>query len=415
MKFQSHVLPNGLEIVAETSPHALSSAVGFFVRAGSRDETPELAGVSHFLEHMAFKGTATRTAEDVNRGFDEIGAKYNAYTTEEHTVYHAAVLPEYLPTAIDLLSGLLRPSLREDDFNVEKKVVIEEIGMYADSPVWTAYERAMRRYFSNHPLGNSVLGTVESVEGLTPERMRGYHAERYSPRNVFLAAAGKIDFPQLIDMVAARCEGWTGPDVSRARQAASNADADLVLRRAEFVQQCAFMMAAAPASDHPGRIAAEVLSNILGDETGSRFHWALVETGKVESVDFGYHEYEDQGAYMVSMSCEPALADENLCVIREILAETTEKGVTEQELREAKNKTAARAVLAAERPQNRLFSVGGNWAYRREYRTVDRDLADLEAITLADIDAVLAAYPLTHFTTICLGPRAQFTGLPKGE
>ena len=126
------VLPNGLEVLAECSPHALSSAIGFFVRTGSRDETPELAGVSHFLEHMAFKGSQRRSADDVNREFDDIGAKYNAYTTEEHTVFHAAVLPEYLDRAVDLLADLLRPTLREDDFSMEKKVILEEIGMYAE-------------------------------------------------------------------------------------------------------------------------------------------------------------------------------------------------------------------------------------------------------------------------------------------
>src|SRR3954452_23756789 len=132
MPFHSHVLDNGLQIIGETSPSARSVALGFFVRTGSRDETADGSGVTHFLEHMVFKGTPHRTALDVNRDFDRIGAQYNAFTSEENTVFYAAVLPEYLPHAVDLLADILRPSLRDEDFDMEKKVIIEEIGMYED-------------------------------------------------------------------------------------------------------------------------------------------------------------------------------------------------------------------------------------------------------------------------------------------
>src|SRR5438093_7280853 len=122
LQFHHHVLANGLNLIGEISPSARSVAVGFFVRTGSRDETPEVSGVSHFLEHMVFKGTPRRTALDVNRDFDKIGAQYNAYTSEENTVFYAGILPEYLPDAVDILADILRPSLRQEDFDVEKKV-----------------------------------------------------------------------------------------------------------------------------------------------------------------------------------------------------------------------------------------------------------------------------------------------------
>src|SRR5256885_2890839 len=142
MPFHHPVLPNGLTIIGETSPSARSAAVGFFVRTGSRDETPEVSGVSHFLEHMVFKGTPNRTALDVNQDFDRIGAHYNAFTSEENTVFYAAILPEYLPEAVDILADILRPSLRGEDFELEKKVIIEEIGMYEDQPMWAAHDPA---------------------------------------------------------------------------------------------------------------------------------------------------------------------------------------------------------------------------------------------------------------------------------
>src|SRR5215212_10153508 len=171
MSFQMHKLANGLTVLGEHSPSARSVALGFFVRTGSRDETPEVSGVSHFLEHMAFKGSERRTAFDVNRDFDKIGADYNAFTSEENTVYHAAVLPEYLSEAMDVLSDLLRPTLRQEHFEMEKKVIINEIGRYEDQPMWSAYDNAKKVYFAEHRLGNTILGTPESITALKRDQM----------------------------------------------------------------------------------------------------------------------------------------------------------------------------------------------------------------------------------------------------
>jgi len=141
VQFRNHTLANGLEVVAEVNPQAYSAAVGFFVKAGSRDETDEISGVSHFLEHMAFKGTLQRTAEQVNRDLDEISPHSNAYTSEEQTVYYMAMLPEYLDRSLNVLADMMRPSLREDDFNVEKDVIINEIHKYEDQPPFGAHEK----------------------------------------------------------------------------------------------------------------------------------------------------------------------------------------------------------------------------------------------------------------------------------
>src|SRR5262252_7345394 len=189
MSFHKHVLPNGLTIIGEISPSAKSVAIGFFVKTGSRDETPQESGVTHFLEHMVFKGTPNRTALEVNRDFDRIGADYNAFTSEENTVFHAAVLPEYLPQAVDILADILRPSLRDDDFNMEKKVIIEEIGMYEDQPMWSAYDHAKQVYFADHRLGNSILGTPQSITALTREQMHAYFQRRYVAPNIIVVAA----------------------------------------------------------------------------------------------------------------------------------------------------------------------------------------------------------------------------------
>ena len=167
MEFLEHKLPNGLTVVAECNADAYSTAVGFFVETGARDETAAQAGVSHFLEHMVFKGTPTRSGEDVNRAFDEMGAHYNAFTSEENTVYYAAMLPEHQTAAVELLADILRPSLREEDFNTEKKVILEEIKMYEDQPPFGADEKCRAAHFGPHPLGRSVLGTLDTVGALT--------------------------------------------------------------------------------------------------------------------------------------------------------------------------------------------------------------------------------------------------------
>src|SRR3712207_1496853 len=184
MRYDRHTLANGLEIVGEHNPAAKSMALGFFTRTCARDETPEVSGVSHFLEHMMFKGSERRSAKDVNREFDEIGARNNAFTSEENTVYYGAVLPEFQDRLLDLLADILRPSLRQEDFQTEKKVILEEIAMYRDRPRFVAFDLARETYHHGHPLGNSVLGSTESISALTRDQMQEYFERRYASNNV---------------------------------------------------------------------------------------------------------------------------------------------------------------------------------------------------------------------------------------
>src|SRR5918911_4699037 len=163
MRYDHLTLDNGLNIVGEYNEGAQSMAVGYFVRTGSRDETPAISGCSHFLEHMLFKGSDRRSADDVNREFDEIGAQYNAFTSEENTVYYGAVLPEFQERALDLLTDMMRPALRTDDFDMEKKVILEEIALYRDRPQFLVIDEARSTFYPGHPLGQSVLGTTETI------------------------------------------------------------------------------------------------------------------------------------------------------------------------------------------------------------------------------------------------------------
>jgi len=407
VEFRKERLPNGLEIVAECNDEAHSTALGFFVQTGARDETDEIAGVSHFLEHMMFKGTPTRTADDVNREFDEMGAHYNAFTSEEHTVYYAAVLPEYQTAAVELLGDIIRPSLRDEDFDTEKQVIIEEIRMYQDQPPFGADDRIKALYFGAHPLARSVLGTIQSVSDLPVEAMRRYFENRYSPDNITLVGAGKIDFDTLVATANKICGGWQPTQPTRTLDRAAPHTGFECLHKETATLEYVIQLADGPAATDTDRYAAKILGTILGDDSGSRLYWALVDSGLAENASLGHHDYQGTGVFLTYMSCEADNTEANLAEIAKIYAEAQKSGVTEAELAQAKSKINSRVVLSSERPRGRLFTVGGNWLQRREYRTVQKDLQAIDAVTLKDIAAVLAKYPLTRSTTLAIGPAAK--------
>jgi predicted Zn-dependent peptidase len=404
LEFHSHTLPNGLEVVAEANDDAHSASVGFFVKTGSRDESDEVAGVSHFLEHMCFKGTPRRSADDVNREFDEIGAHYNAFTSEECTVYYASVLPEYQEGAIDILADIMRPSLRVEDFDMEKKVILEEIQMYLDQPPFGMDDRIKELHLGKHPLARSVLGTSTSITDLARDQMHAYFASRYSPSNVFVAAAGRVNFAALVEQVAARCGDWQPQPAPRDVPRATPKPQFQVVHRASATQQYVLQLSDAPASEDDGRYAAKLLATILGDDSGSRMYWELTDPGLAESASLGHYEYQGLGMFYTWLSCEPEQAEENLGRLEAIYRQAESTGVTPDELKQAKNKVKARVVLSSERPRSRLFNLGGNWLQRHEYRTVADDIDALDRVTSDDIRAVLKRYPLTAYSTITVGP-----------
>jgi predicted Zn-dependent peptidase len=403
--FQSHVLTNGLDIIGETSPQARSVALGFFVRTGARDETPDVSGVTHFLEHMVFKGTPHRTAFDVNRDFDRIGAHYNAFTSEENTVFYAAILPEYLPQAVDILADILRPSLRDEDFDVEKNVIIEEIGMYEDQPMWSAYDRAKRAYFADHPLGNSILGTPESIRALRRDQMHAYFERRYVAPNITVAAAGNFDWHGLVRLVEQRCGSWeTGPAGRKGVRPAAGSGAFEVVRKATVTQEHVILISPGPSVTSPSRYAADTLALVVGDDSGSRLYWSLIDPGLADSADMSFHEYQGTGSFYTSFSCEPGFAQKDLNIVHRVLRDVQQDGITEEELQQAKSKILSRVVRGSERPMGRMQAIGMTWTYQHRYRTVDEELKAYDAVTLRSIGRLLERYPLAAVTTLALGP-----------
>lgn len=405
MNYRTYTLDNGLQVLAQCNDQAHTSAFGFFVRAGSRDETADIGGVSHFLEHMVFKGTPNRSAADVNLQLDEMGSHSNARTGEESTIYHASVLPEFQSEVVELLTDIMRPSLRLEDFETEKKVIVEEIMMYADQPPYGGYETIMDAFFGGHPIGQSVLGTVDSVTNLTPEAMRDYFRTRYSPSNMVLAAAGKIDFDQLVADVKQQCGLWKNFEAARQHKTPNYQSGFKTIHKPNSHQQYILQLSPGAAIESEDRFAARVATTIIGDDAGSRFYWEFLDSGLAESAGVGANEYQGGGSVMAVVCCDPEMAQDNLGRMKNVLHQAVDQGVTEKELTMAKKKIASHILLASERTETRMFSVGTQWLNRQEFRT-PKQIADVyQNVTLQQVNDALKKYPMQDPMTVVVGPR----------
>lgn len=393
IQFQRATLENGLTIIAETDSDALTSAAGFFVRTGARDETSELMGVSHFLEHMMFKGTARRTADDVNREFDEIGARYNAFTTAEMTVFYAQVLPERIGRAIDILGDILRPALREDDFATEKNVILEEIAMYMDQPFWTLYERVVELRYGGHALGHRILGTPETIAALTAAQMRDYFNARYSSDNTVVALAGNLDFDKAVRDIDALCALWERTGAARD-EATPPAQAGSFTAHDPRIHRCyQMMLTPAPSAQDERRYAAAMLALALGEPDNSRLYWALVEPGLADEAHVSYDAHDHAGDYLVYTSCDPDRADEVWAIVERELASILDN-ITNDDLERLRNKVATSVTVSGERPGGRMQRLGRLWTYLREHRTLEEELNAINAVTLDDIRELGEAFPM---------------------
>jgi predicted Zn-dependent peptidase len=386
-------LPNGLTIVGETDPLAQTAAVGFFFRTGARDEETKLMGVSHFLEHMMFKGTAKRTAQQVNNDFDAIGATHNAYTSAEVTAYYAHILPEHLESATEILADILRPSLRVEDFNEERGVILEEIAMYADQPFWVLYERAMELLYGSHPLSHRVLGTKESIQRLERDEMASYFRDRYSSDNATLAVSGAVDFDRFVELARSLVGHWEATRPARQFPAWNLEDRDETMTLKNTTRHYLLMAAPAPHINDAWRYESTLLAHLLGDADGSRFHWALIETGLAEEASAQYEGRDGVGEFMVSAVCDPENAAEVESICRREIAGVLD-GMTEDDLVRTRSKIATSVTLAGERPAGRMNRLGMILSYQGEYCPLEEELARIEAVTIDRLHAYIERWPL---------------------
>jgi len=407
--YHQTTLDNGLTVAAEINPDAHTAAVGYYVKTGARDEAAKVMGVSHFLEHMMFKGTDRRTADDVNREFDEIGAKYNAYTTHECTAYYSHTLPEFLPRSIDLIGDMLRPSLRTDDFDMEKQVILEEIGMYDDRPSWRLQDQLLEQYFGNHPLGYRVLGTNETVSALTADQMRHYFEQRYSPGNIVVAGAGNLDFAQFTDWITQATQHWTPVQLDATRDAQpAPLTGSSTLEDERVHRHYLASLSPAPSSQSDQRYVAKVLSDLLGDTESSRIYWALIDPGLADEADFSFMPMDGCGAFLAYASCAPDRAEQVQETLFGVL-DTAANDLEEDELERVKNKLATTVTLQGEAPAGRMHAVGGQMMYLGQYESLQEQLERILSVTRDDLRALIEQYPLHQRAVTALTPNGPAT------
>jgi predicted Zn-dependent peptidase len=391
--FREHTLPNGLTVVAEIDPDAHSAAAGFFVRTGARDEAAPLMGVSHFLEHMMFKGTDDLSAEAINQAFDDLGASNNAFTSNEVTCFYAHVLPEALHPVTDVLGRMMRPALRQDDFDTEKGVILEEIAMYKDNPFWVLYEECVDRYYAPHPLRHRVLGTNETITALARDQMLTYFTERYSADNTTVALAGRLDFEACIAQLEQLCGPWAKTGATRdARRPTTNA-AEFTMRDERVTRAYMLGLADGPDAADKDRYAATLASQVLGASDNSRLHWALIETGLADEAQSSYDAHEGVGEYFIYASCDPARADEVWDItLRECRA--LRDSLEEDDLTKLRSKLVTGVTVRSERPMDRMMRIGRQWTLLHEYIPLETELERIDRVTIGDVQRMLDAFPI---------------------
>jgi len=349
-----------------------------------------------------FKGTSRRSALDLTYELGTIGAQANAFTSEENTVYYAAVLPEYFGRMQEILSDMLRPALDPEEFRTEKKVILEEIALYQDRPQFYLFERATQDFFSGHTAGNSVLGTTDSISAVEQPDMKGYFDRRYAPGNMVLVAAGNFDWESFIRDAEAQTRGWPGVAASRETPSHEAHELFKVYRRKNTNQSHLVFMSEGSSAQDEERFALGVLALIIGDSSGSRLYWELVDSGLAESAGADNDERDGTGVFMAYASTSPDRVDEVGGILRRILSTPLE--FTAADLERAKTKVISKMVLNGELPMGRMMSLGMSWNYRHHVQPLREIVERVKAVTRSRIEQALARYPLTSWAEFRLMP-----------
>lgn len=390
-------LPGGLRVLTETMPGVLSATLGIWVGVGSRDESPAVAGSSHFLEHLLFKGTATRGALEIATAMDAVGGEMNAFTAKEHTCYYANVLASDLPLAVTLLSDLVTEARNTAaDLESERTVVLEEIAMRDDEPSDAVHDLFAETMFGDTPLGRSVLGTVESIEGLTRDDVHGWYRSRYTVPSIVVTAAGRVDHQQVLDLVTAafgdRVGGVARPAPLRTGEGAVHKPAraaGLIPRKTEQTH----LLLGTPAMGRldERRYAAAVLDAAVGGGMSSRLFQEIREQrGLVYSVGSALSHYAGAGAFSVYAGCAKKRVPEVLRLIRAELDRVAADGITAEEVARSRGQLKGGMVLGLEDTGSRMSRLGKSELSYGEYLPVREVLARLDAVDEAQVREVAA-------------------------
>lgn len=382
-------LPNGLRVITEPMPSLRSVALGCWIDTGTRDENANEAGVSHFLEHLLFKGSEKLSAREVNETLDSIGAESNAFTSKETTCYWARLLDQDLAVGLDVLSEIIqRPAFRTNEIDSERQVVVEEINMNEDDPTDVAFENFSTAVFEGHPLEAPVLGTRESIRAITRDDIHGYWKRRYGAGSVVIAAAGSVDHEEVVEMVAERFGDWSGDPVDHQHSPVS-ANPKVNVTRRETEQAHLILGGPGLHRSDERRWAFEVLNHVMGSGMSSRLFREVREERGLAYAVFGFKlAYADNGAWGVHVGTTPHQTDTALTVIRDELAKVVEEGITPEELERAKGSMRGGLALSLEDSNSRMVRLGRDELAGMPHLSVDERLEKLEAVDLEMVQSV---------------------------
>ncbi|MEI6252118.1 MAG: pitrilysin family protein [Mycobacteriaceae bacterium] len=412
------VLPGGLRVVTEFVPSVRSASVGLWVNVGSRDEGPTVAGAAHFLEHLLFKATPTRTSVEIAQAVDAVGGELNAFTSKEHTCYYAHVLDDDLEMAVELVADVvLNGVCAPPDVELERDVVLEEIAMRDDDPEDTLGDVFLSAMFGDHPVGRPVIGSVDSVSAMSRNQLHSFHIRRYTPERMVLAVAGNIDH----DHVVALARAYFGARLVRGRKPLPHRKGagrvpgvpGLTLIGRDCEQTHLTLGVRAPGRHWADRWALSVLSTAVGGGLSSRLFQQIRETrGLAYSVYSAVDTFADSGAFSVYAGCLPERFDEVVRLTAEILESVAREGITGDECRIAKGSLRGGLLLGLEDSASRMNRLGRSELNFGQYRSLTRTLRNIEAVTLDDVNAVARKVLSGRFGAAVLGPYRSKRSLP---
>ncbi|MRH92675.1 insulinase family protein [Nocardia sp. SYP-A9097] len=413
------VLPGGLRVVTEHVPGVRSASIGVWVGVGSRDEGSSVAGAAHFLEHLLFKATPTRSALDIAQAMDAVGGELNAFTAKEQTCYYAHVLDEDLPMAVDLVTDVVLNGLcRTEDVAVERQVVLEEISMRDDDPEDMVGDAFLTALFGDHPIGRPVIGSVESIETMGASQLRSFHQRRYRPDRMVVAVAGNIEHEHTVELVhrafANRLDPIREPAPRREGKFRPRSNPELIRMHRES-EQAHLVFGTRAFGRHEGekRWPLSILNTVLGGGLSSRlFQRIREERGLAYSVYSSVDTFADTGAFSVYLGCQPENLGQVASLARGVLEEVAADGITDAECARAKGSLRGGLVLGLEDSGSRMNRIGRSELSYGNHRSVSETLARIDEVTTDEVSRIAAQLLSRPVAVSVAGPYRRTRDLP---
>lgn len=384
-----YYLKNGLRVVIESIPTSRSVSFGIWVKTGSRYETPSNNGISHFIEHMLFKGTKRHSAKDIADKFDGIGGNVNAFTSKEYTCYYAKVLDQHLPIAVDILSDMFFESqLAEEELAKEKNVILEEISMYEDTPDDTVHDLASRASMGDHPLAYSILGTADRLNAMGPADLRQYMSERYSISNTVIALAGNVG-EEALELLEKHF-GHFDVKGNEMSLTAPTFRSDALFHQKKTEQNHVCLTFPGCSIDDPKMYAMVLLNNTIGGGMSSRLFQEIREKRGLAYSVYSYHtSYADSGLFTVYAGTAPKQTKDVYDLTMEMLSEIKAKGLTEAEIVRGKEQLKGNLILSLESTGSLMNRLGKNELMLGRHYTLDEMLERIDAVTMNDVNEMI--------------------------